>query len=326
MKGDGFMNDLFNLEVKKVRDVRNKESISLYAKIENLNVQQAANQTDFLNLLLADETGCIYAKKWNISEEEKKHFNNGQLVYVTGYGNEYNNKTQLIIENMRLTTDEDEIDLNLFYQSSPIPKESLDQNISSYIEAINNPSLKNITKSLYKKYKDEFLVFPAASKNHHAYISGLAHHVSTMLDVAKSLGNCYKEINLDLLYSGIILHDLGKVIELSDYLAPEYTKVGKLIGHINICFEEIKLIANELRIDNEEVMLLQHLILSHHGYLEYGSPKRPSILEAEVLHQIDMIDSRMNMMMQELNEIENNEFTKRIYPLEGRAFYKHHIE
>ena len=144
-----------------------------------------------------------------------------------------------------------------------------------------------------------------------------------MLELGESIGNTYPNINMDLLYAGIILHDIGKVIELSDYLAPEYTTVGKLIGHISLTYQEIGLVARELNIIGEEVILLQHLILSHHGLLEYGSPKRPLILEAEVLHLIDLFDSRINMINQELRDTDINDFSKRVYPLDGRSFYKH---
>ncbi len=319
------MNDLFNLDKKKLSDIKNKEKINSYAKIENINVQQTVNQADFLNLMLVDETGYIYAKKWNITEEEKKQFKLGQLVCVSGYGNEYNNKTQLIIEEIRLVDDTDDVDENIFYQSSPITKEILKDKIIGYIDLISNDALKEITKTLFEKYETSFLVFPAASKNHHAYISGLAQHVVTMLDLGKAVGNSYPHINMDLLYAGIILHDIGKIMELSDHLAPEYTLTGKLLGHINIGFEEIRLTANTLNIESEEVMLLQHMILSHHGLLEYGSPKRPMILEAEVLHLLDMMDSRINMIDTELEVTNYKDYTKRIFPLDGRSFYKHNL-
>lgn len=319
------MNDLFNLETKKIVAIKNKEKIALYAKIENINVQQTVNQTDFFNMMLVDSSGYIYAKKWDITEEEKKQYKLGQLVYVSGYGNEYNNKVQLIIEEMRLVNDDDPVDFKEFYQSAPLSKEVLEKSIKSYIEEIKNKKLKNITKTLFAKYEDSYLLFPAASKYHHSYISGLAYHVKTMLDLGKEMAQIYPSINLDLLYAGIILHDLGKVIELSSYLSPEYTKKGKLIGHINLCFEEISLITKELNIDGEEVLLLQHMILSHHGLLEYGSPKRPLILEAEVLHLIDMVDSRMNMVTDELKDTDDEDFSKRIYPLDGRSFYKHNL-
>ncbi|HEY8364201.1 MAG TPA: HD domain-containing protein [Haloplasmataceae bacterium] len=321
------MKDLFSLEVRKIQDVVNKENISLYARIESLNVLQTVNQTDFLNLLLVDDTGFIYAKKWDVTEEDKKTFKAGQVVYISGYGNEYNNKLQLIIEEMRLIDKNDNVDLSHFYTSAPLDKDVLDKKILSYIDKIENKVLKDVTSYLYKKYQELYLLFPAASKNHHAYISGLAYHVSTMLDLAYAIGKIYPNINMSLVYSGIILHDIGKVIELSDYLAPEYTIRGKLIGHINISFEEIKLAAQDLNYsEKEEILLLQHLVLAHHGLLEYGSPKRPLIIEAEIVHLIDLIDSRINMIDRELEVTPINEFTKRISSLDARSFYKHNIE
>ena len=317
------MNDLFDLEIGKIADLKDKMKIAFYAKIENLNVQEAVNKTDFLNLLLTDETGYTYAKKWDINEAEKKAFKIGQVVYVSGYGNEYNNKIQCIIEEIRLIDETDNVDLKTFYQSAPISEKELVNKIEAYMEKISNPNLHLITKTIINKYKADFFVFPAASRNHHAYISGLAYHVLNMLELGESIGNTYPNINMDLLYAGIILHDIGKVIELSDYLAPEYTTVGKLIGHISLTYQEIGFVARELNIIGEEVILLQHLILSHHGLLEYGSPKRPLILEAEVLHLIDLFDSRINMINQELRDTDINDFSKRVYPLDGRSFYKH---
>jgi len=320
------MNNLFSLSVKKIVDVKSNDRISFYAKIDNLNVQKAVNQTDFLNLLLVDDTGYIYAKKWNITETEKKEFKVGQVVFVTGTGNEYNNKLQLIIDEIRLLDENDNIDIDIFYKSAPLSKEELHKKINSYIEQINNNTLRLVTEYLYNKYQNQYLLYPAASKNHHAYISGLAYHVSKMLDLANGIGKSYPNINMDLLYAGIILHDIGKIIELSDYLTPEYTKRGKLIGHISIAFEEIKLCANSLNLDGEEIILLQHLILSHHGLLEYGSPKRPLILEAEILHIIDLLDSRVNMINEELTMTDDKDFTKRLYALDGRSFYNHNIK
>lgn len=317
--------DLFSIDKKKIKDIKNKESITLYVKIDNLNIQKAVNNNEFMNLTLYDDTGAIVAKKWNVLESDKSLFKIGQVVYVTGVGNEYNSKLQLIIDSMRLLNENDRVNLDIFYKSAPISQDILKNNIYSYLESIRNVKLKQITKTLFHKYEKDFLIFPAASKNHHAYISGLAYHVSTMLDLAKSISKSYDNINLDLLYSGIILHDIGKVIELSDYLAPQYTTIGKLIGHINICFEEIRLVANSLNIDGEEIMLLQHMILSHHGLLEYGSPKTPMLREAELLHIIDLIDSRMNMIDTELDGTEDLEFTKRIYPLDGKSYYKHNL-
>ena len=312
--------------IEKINGIKDKKKCAFYAKIENLVIQQTANNNDFFSLFLYDDTGYIAAKKWNVSEWEKKIYRIGQVVYLQGYGNEYNEKLQFIIEEMRLIDENDLLDINIFYKSAPLSVNDLRKEINIYIEKIKNVSLRKITEYLFYKYENEYLTYPAATKNHHAYISGLAYHVVTMLNLAAVIGEIYPLLNMDLLYSGIILHDLGKVIELSDGLAPEYTVKGKLLGHINITFELIRQSADYLCIGEEETTLLQHLILSHHGLLEYGSPKRPMIIEAEALHLIDLMDSRFDMIISKLDNTADNDFTKRIYSLDNRCFYKHKIK
>ena len=164
--------------------------------------------------------------------------------------------------------------------------------------------------------------YPAASKNHHEYVSGLAYHTYGMLKVAESFCTLYPSLNKDLLYSGITLHDLGKTVELSGPVVPEYTLEGKLLGHISISNAMIKETANKLHIEGEEVTLLQHMILAHHGKNEYGSPVLPQIKEAEILYLIDNIDARMAMMDKALETVEYGKFTKRVFSLENRALYK----
>lgn len=163
---------------------------------------------------------------------------------------------------------------------------------------------------------------PAATRNHHEFMSGLAYHVVSMLHLAKSIANLYPSLNTDLLYAGIILHDLGKVRELSGPIDTEYTIEGKLIGHISIIASEIHQAANELGIEGEEVMLLEHIVLSHHGKGEWGSPKPPLLREAEIIHYIDNLDAKMNMMDRALQKVEPGQFSERIMPLENRTFYR----
>src|SRR5690625_729082 len=182
--------------------------------------------------------------------------------------------------------------------------------------------LQRIVRQLLNKYGREFLTFPAAMTNHHDFVSGLAYHVHYMLRTAEALCDIYPSLNRSLLYSGIILHDIGKVKELSGPIGTTYTTEGNLIGHIVIAVEEISMIAAELEIEGEEVLLLKHLILSHHGKLEYGSPKVPMLKEAEILHFIDNIDARMMMMDKHLDNTDKGKFTDRIFPLENRNLYK----
>ncbi|ERJ11108.1 3'-5' exoribonuclease YhaM family protein [Haloplasma contractile] len=328
------MNDLFNFQnghtiekselntVSKIEDIEENKQVRLYAKIDQLNCQMTKNNTEFLNIMLMDRTGMINAKKWDASELDTKMFKSGQVVYLEGKGSKYNDKLQFIIESIRLVNESEDIDLSEFYESAPLNVDYYKKQIYGYINRIENRIIKLITENLVRKFEEAYFVFPAATRNHHAYISGLAHHVTTMLKLAENIGSIYSDLNLDLLYAGVILHDIGKVIELSDYKAPEYTPMGKLIGHLNIGATEIQVMAKELGIDSEEIMLLQHLVLSHHGHAEWGSPKEPLLKEAEILHFIDLIDSRINMVQEELDTVDEGEFTKRIYSMNGRAFYK----
>ena len=175
---------------------------------------------------------------------------------------------------------------------------------------------------MLKQHREAFLVYPAATKNHHDYVSGLLDHVVSMLRLGKAIAELYPSLNKDLLYAGIILHDVGKVVELSGPVGTVYTPAGNLLGHITIMVNEIAMAAKELGIEGEEVVLLQHMVLSHHGKEEWGSPKRPMLKEAEILHYIDNIDAKMNMLNRALSKAEPGEFTERLFPLDNRQFYK----
>lgn len=148
-----------------------------------------------------------------------------------------------------------------------------------------------------------------------------------MLGIARQLHELYPSINKDLLYAGIILHDIGKIKELSGVVSTTYTLEGKLLGHITIMVEEIAEMAKELQVEEkEEVLILQHLILSHHGKAEWGSPKPPMVKEAELLHIIDLIDAKMNMLDKALDKVQPGEFTERLFAMDNRSFYKPSFE
>ncbi|WP_143211951.1 HD domain-containing protein, partial [Listeria fleischmannii] len=144
----------------------------------------------------------------------------------------------------------------------------------------------------------------------------------SMLRLAKSISDLYPSVNRDLLYAGVILHDLGKVIELSGPVSTTYTLEGNLIGHISIVVEEVSKMAEELNIEGEEVVILKHILLAHHGKGEWGSPKPPLVREAEILHQIDLMDASMNMMEKALRHTKPGEFSERIFGLDNRSFYR----
>lgn len=298
------------------------EKIDGYLLIKSVTKGVASNGKAFLTLQLGDHTGEIEAKLWDCNPEDETIFVSSIIIHVIGEIQEYRGKLQLKIKGIRPTSVMDHVKLADFLQCAPMDPEEMLGKITQYIFEMKNANIQRITRQLLKKHRDAFIEFPAATKNHHEFVSGLAYHVVSMLDLAKALANLYPTLDTDLLYSGVILHDLGKVIELSGPVATTYTVEGKLLGHISIMVNEIAQVAKDLGIEGEEVMILQHLVLSHHAKGEWGSPKAPLIREAEILHMIDNIDAKMNMLDRALERVKPGEFSEKVFAMDNRSFYK----
>ncbi|MBD8036497.1 3'-5' exoribonuclease YhaM [Solibacillus sp. A46] len=276
----------------------------------------------FMSLILQDRSGDIEAKLWDTNEEHENLYRAQVIVKVGGEIHDYRGKNQLRVKQIRPTREEEGVQISDLLPTSAIPKEQLFEELNQYFFQIQNPNISRLTRYIVKKFQDQIIIFPAATKNHHDYASGLIDHVVSMLKLSEAICDLYPTLNRDLLYAGVILHDVGKVIELSGPVGTMYTVEGNLLGHISIMVNEIGQAAHELKIEGEEVMLLQHLVLSHHGKEEWGSPKKPMIQEAEILHYIDNIDAKMNMLTRALDKTKPGEFTERLFPLDNRSFYK----
>ncbi|MGE1100523.1 3'-5' exoribonuclease YhaM [Peribacillus simplex] len=298
------------------------EVVDIYMYIKTSTKAVASNGKSFLTLILCDKTGEIEAKLWDVSEADEKTYSAEATVKVQGEVQNYRGRSQLKIRNIRITSDIDGVTKADLIQTAPISQEEMMETITQFIFEMRNPNIQRVTRHLIKKYQNEFLTFPAATKNHHEYMSGLAYHVVSMLGLAKAISTLYPSLNKDLLYAGVILHDLGKVHELSGPVSTVYTVEGNLLGHITIMVNEVGKAAEELGIEAEEIMILKHLILSHHGKAEWGSPKPPMVREAEVLHYIDNMDAKINMMDRALEKVKPGEFTERVFALDNRSFYK----
>ncbi|WP_066295068.1 3'-5' exoribonuclease YhaM [Bacillus sp. FJAT-29937] len=298
------------------------EHIELFLLIKNATKGIASNGKPFLTLIFQDQSGEIEAKLWDVSDGDEKIYMPETIVKVSGDILNYRGRNQLRIRQIRPASSSDSVKLADFLETAPLSTDEMMSKITQYIFEMQNPNLQRITRHLLKKHQQAFLEFPAATKNHHEFVSGLAYHVVSMLDLAKAIAGLYPSLDKDLLYSGIILHDLGKVIELSGPISTVYTLEGNLLGHITIMVNEIGKAAEELSITGEEVLILQHLVLSHHGKAEWGSPKPPLIKEAEILHYIDNLDAKMNMLDRALERVKPGEFTERVFALDNRSFYK----
>lgn len=298
------------------------EQAEVFLLIKHVTKGIASNGKPFLTLILQDQSGEIEAKLWDASEVDEKNYSSENIVKVAGDILNYRGRNQLRIRQIRPASATDPVKLADFLETAPIHEEEMNAKLTQYIFEMKNPNVQRITRHLLKKHQSDFLKYPAATKNHHEFVSGLAYHVCCMLDLAKVISGLYPSLDKDLLYAGVILHDLGKVVELSGPISTTYTVEGNLIGHISIMVNEIGKAADELGITGEEVIVLQHLVLSHHGKAEWGSPKPPLIKEAEILHYIDNLDAKMNMLDRALERVKPGEYTERIFALDNRSFYK----
>lgn len=309
--------------MKKIRELVVDEEFQVFVLIKNADVRIAKNGKKFIAFTFQDTSGTIDGKFWGASEEEIQRFEAGKVVLLTGKREVYQGNPQVKILQLRLAKVEEPCDPSLYMERAPIKKEVMEEEISQTLFEITNPHWNRIVRYLLNQHKKEFFDYPAAKRNHHAFASGLAYHTTTMLRIGKALVKEYPELNASLLYSGIILHDLGKVFELSGAMSTEYTVVGNLVGHLVLVDEEITKACLALKIDEraEDVVVLRHMVLAHHGLLEYGSPVRPRIMEAEILHQIDNLDASMQMMLTSIRQTEPGEYTDRIFGMDNRSFY-----
>lgn len=290
--------------------------------IKEMSKGVASNGKPFLTLIFRDHTGEIEAKLWDASAKDEASYGAEQIVSLSGEINQFRGRKQFKIMSIRLAEPTDGVQVADFIEKSPVDKSLLFEQLTEFVFEMENPTIQRIVRAFIKKHQEELLIYPAASKNHHAYTSGLLHHIVSMLHLGREIHILYPQLNKDLLYAGIILHDLGKIQELSGVITTTYTTEGKLLGHIPIMVEEIGEVAHELKVDGEEVLILKHLVLSHHGKAEWGSPTPPLVQEAEVLHFIDLIDAKMNILGRALDQVQPGEFTERLFPMENRSFYK----
>lgn len=304
--------------------MKKDETFEGFYLIKSAEVRQTRAGKNYLAFVFQDDTGVIEGKLWDAQPHNVKEFTAGKVVHMQGRREVYNNTPQVNQLTLRLPQAGEPNDPSDFKEKSPVNQQEIRDYLSQMIFKIENPTWQRLVRSLYGKYDKEFYTYPAAKTNHHAFETGLAFHTATMVKLADAIGTIYPQLNKSLLFAGIMLHDLAKVIELSGPENTEYTVRGNLIGHIALIDEEITKALTELKIDDnkEDVIVLRHVILSHHGLLEYGSPVRPKIMEAEIIHMIDNLDAEMMMMTSALNLASPGEMTNKIFALENRSFYK----
>lgn len=280
----------------------------------------ASNGSKYLDMTLTDVSGDVNAKMWDGLTPAPEV---ATVVRVRGMMQEYNGHPQLRVDKMRPSVEEDQVDYEKLIPCAPRPADDMLDEILNRVDAMRNHDLKALVLKRLEEAGDKLTLMPAALKLHHAERSGLLHHTSTMLRGAQMLCELYPFLDADLLAAGVILHDLCKIEEMrSDELGmvSDYTAEGNLLGHIVMGVSELERCGRELGTNREILLLLEHMILSHHDLPEYGSPKPPMFPEAEALHTLDLLDARMNEMQRELEKIVPGCFTERIWSLDRKLY------
>ena len=312
----------------KINQMKKDEFFEGFYLIKSAEVRQTRAGKDYIAFTFQDDSGEIEGKLWDAQPHHVAEYTAGKVVHMQGRREVYNNTPQVNQLVLRLPRSGEPNNPADFKEKPPVDPKDLRDYLAQMIFKIENPVWQRVVRALYSKYDKEFYSYPAAKTNHHAFESGLAFHTATMVRLADAIGDIYPQLNKSLLFAGIMLHDLAKVIELSGPDDTEYTVRGNLIGHIALIDEEITKVLLELKIDDskEDVTVLRHVILSHHGLLEYGSPVRPRIMEAEILHMIDNLDAEMMMMTGALAKVGEGEMTSRIFAMDNRSFYKPNLD
>ena len=281
-----------------VSELKPNEIATAIFLVHSKEIRQKRTGEPYLSMLLADRSGELDAKMWDNVADVMDTFDRDDFIKVKGLLQLYNNRPQFTIHKLRPVRDH-EIEFGDFFPSSLRDPDEMFGELRAIVAGLTNPHIRKLLDSFFDdpEIASRYKVAPAAKTIHHAFRSGLLEHVLSLCGLARLAASHYVTVDLNLMIAGAVLHDIGKIYELSYERGFSYTPEGQLLGHIAIgvrmFYEKLRAMPDfpaELR------NLLEHMILSHHGQLEYGSPKVPIFPEALLLHYLDDMDSKMECM------------------------------
>jgi 3'-5' exoribonuclease len=308
--------------IKEIKDRTLVDSVFL---VKEKIMAMAKNGKPYLTLRLMDKSGEVDAKVWDNVDTLAALFDKDDFILVRSKASVYLGKMQLVIAELSKVPEE-EVMLVDFLPETERDVREMEEELASLVATISDVNLKMLLAAFFDN--PEFLAVyrtaPAAKGMHHVYLGGLIEHSLAVARLVDRIVPLYEELNRDLLIAGALLHDVGKVREMTYLRSFDYTDEGKLLGHITIGVEMVREnIALLPGFPQELAMLLQHMLLSHHGQYEFGSPKRPKTLEATVLNYLDDLDSKINGIRTHIGrEPENHSRWTTYHRLYDRYFYK----
>jgi 3'-5' exoribonuclease len=287
-------------------------------------LSQKKDGNNFLNITLSDKTGTIKGVVWDNVDQIAAGIASGDFAHVNGSVSEYRGTLQVVIKIME-PFPSDRIDPSDFLPQTSRDIEGMFERLVKRMDSITTDYLKALIDAFFndKEFVNKFKTAPAAKKMHHAYIGGLLEHTLSMTSLADKIAGHYSGINRDLLLSGTILHDIGKIDEFEYQFKIDYSDKGRLLNHIVIGLKMVDEKLSEIKyFPEDQVLLLKHLIVSHHGTREFGSPEPPKTIEAVLLNYIDEIDSKVNAIRDFIASEDPDETWTSYHRLLERHFYK----
>lgn len=306
--------------------VDNMGRVDGFCLVKSVEQKTSSKGDTYLDFTLGDNTGEINAKLWRYLAAEHGEYKANDIVKIRGTISQYNGADQLRIERIRVAIDSDNVKMEDLVRTAAYSCEDMYNELMRIAESFSDGDLKLLVTTILKDNRQCLLYWPAAYKLHHAVRGGLLMHSLSIVRLCEGVCAVYPFIDRELLIAGAILHDISKLEEYAvgeAGVAEGYTMEGNLLGHLAMGAAKIGEYSSKLGIDHQTCVLLQHMILSHHGEPEHGAAVRPMFIEAEILSELDLMDSRIYEMREAVSAANPKDFSNRVWALDNRKLFNH---
>ena len=306
--------------------IDNKGLVDGFCLIKSIDIKTSSKGDTYLDMTLGDAEGEINAKLWRYSKEQHGEYKANELIKIRGLISVYNGADQLKIDKMRHITPADGVKIEDFVKTADYSSDDMFNELYKIASEFSDAELKSIVTKILEDNRLSMLYWPAAFKLHHAFRGGLLTHTLSIVRLAEGVCKIYPFVDRELLMSGAILHDISKITEFNvadTGLATGYSAEGNLVGHLAMGAMLIDSYAKKLNISSKTAMLLEHMVLSHHGEPEFGAAVRPMFIEAELLSELDLMDSRIYEMREAITATAEDDFSARVWAMDNRKLFNH---
>jgi len=308
-----------------VNDIQERDLVESTFLVKDKVTAMAKNGKPYMTIRLMDRSGELEGRIWDRVDELEDRFRKDDFLWVRGRASRYLGKMQLVVQELK-PLPEKEVNLADYLPTAPRDREEMAAEFVARAQGVRDPHYRALLEGIIADdgLFHRFCLAPAAKSMHHVYVGGLLEHSLAVADLAEEISRRYRDLDRDLLVTSALLHDLGKTTELSFRRSFDYTDDGKLLGHIML---GVEMVTEKIRhipdFPAEKAVILKHLLLSHHGQYDFGSPKRPKTLEAVILNMLDDLDAKISAVRLHLeNDCNGDESWTGYHRLLERYFFK----